>query len=440
MRTMNEVKRTVHPILHEETLTVHHKSGLTVYLTPKKMQSAYAVLSVGYGSLHTRFENQDGKTVQTPSGIAHFLEHKLFEMPDGSDAFERFAAIGANANAYTTPSRTSYLFSCTAHFEEALEILIRMVFTPHFTDASVRREAEIIKQEINSYEDQPSSRLFRAMMHNLFEKHGLREGICGTPESIGRITPALLSECYRAFYVTSNMVLSVSGDISEVQITRVLDRVLGELSFRKEPAARTLPIHERGQVGRTHTELSMSVARPILQVGIKDTFYREDKLFMTRRHLLMNIVLNAVCGAGSSLYEELLEGGLVQDKPSTDYSDEAGCAYAIIAAESDEPSLVTDILYRELDRMAKCPPDEAEFERLRRCVYADFMRLFDSTEEIAEEMLDNFFTGVDLLDVADIILSLKYEEMTALIRELFKPEHYTSAFVLPLDKKEEASQ
>lgn len=430
---MNDFQSTKNALLCEETLTVKHQSGLTVCITPKTFQTSYAVLAVGYGALDTVFETEDGCLHQTPEGIAHFLEHKLFEMPDGRDAFELFAALGASANAYTSASRTCYLFSCTSNFEDSLEILLRMVFTPYFTNSSVRREADIIEQEILSYEDQAPSKLYRHLMNNLFEKHGLRENICGTVESIRKITPALLYECYNAFYLPSNMVLSIAGNITPKAVSDILDRVLPTLSLGHGKAAKSEVIHERGEVVREKSCISMSIARPILQIGIKDVGYREDHLFMTRRHLLMNIVMNSLTGASSPLYEELQGQGLLQDKFSTDYGNEAGCAYALIAAETDEPDRVIDRVTLELEKAAKNPPDQAEFERLRRCVYADYVRLFDSSEEIAEETLDNFFTGVHLLHVGDIILSLTYSEFTSLIGELFRRPYFTAAVVTPLE-------
>ncbi len=430
---MNDFQSKKSALLGEETLTLKHPSGLTVYLSPKAFQTSYAVLSVGYGALDTVFKTSDGHTMKTPAGIAHFLEHKLFEMPDESDAFELFAALGASANAYTSASRTCYLFSCTSQFEASLEVLLRMVFTPHFTAPSVRREADIIEQEILLYEDQAPSKLYRHLMNNLFEKHGLRENICGTVESIRQITPELLYDCYHAFYRPSNMALSIAGDITPESVIEVLDRVLPTLNINQGEAAISDVIHERGEVVRAQSTLSMAVARPILQIGIKDVAYREDQLFMTRRHLLMNIVMNALTGASSPLFEELQDSGLLQDKFSTDYGDEAGCAYALIAAETDDPDRVIECVLQTLEAAADDPPDQAEFERLRRCVYADYVRLFDSSEEIAEETLDNFFTGVNLLDVGEIILSLTYTEFTSLIKEIFRRPYFTSAIVYPLE-------
>lgn len=430
---MNDFQSKKSSLLGEETFTLNHKSGLTVYVTPKAFETSYAVLSVGYGALDTVFETEDGKTLQTPAGIAHFLEHKLFEMPNGTDAFEEFAALGASANAYTSASRTCYLFSCTSNFEPSLEVLLRMVFTPHFKAPSVRREADIIEQEILSYEDQAPSKLYRHLMNNLFRHHGLRENICGTPESIRKITPELLYQCYHAFYKPENMALSVAGNVSTEKIEEILDRTLPTLPIGQGKAATSEVIHERDAVVRAQSKISMVIARPILQIGIKDVGYREDQRFMTRRHLLMNIIMNALTGASSPLYEQLQNESLLQDKFSTDYGDEAGCAYALIAAETDDPDTVIERVFNTLEKATEDPPPKEDFERLRRCVYADYVRLFDSSEEIAEETLDNFFTGVPLLDVGEIILSLTYAEFVSLIKEVFRKPYFTSAIVYPLE-------
>ncbi len=431
---MTDILRFENQAIGEKNMTFRHKSGLTVWIAPKALTTDYAVLSVDYGAMHTTFRLAGEKEMRvTPSGIAHFLEHKMFDMPDGSDAFEAFAAIGANANAYTSVSRTAYLFSCTSHFEEALEILMQMVLTPVFTEAGVAREKDIIKQEILAGEDQASACLYRSVMRGLFDRHEIRRNICGTVSSIAAITPELLYLCHSAFYTPSRMVLSLSGGMSAETVSRVLDRVFDTYGDHLgKPVAEVPVVEERAPVIHPYEEFCMCVSKPMIELGIKDVFYPTDCDVMARRQILTDIALNAVFGSAGALYEGLHEAGLLQECFSTDYTDEPGCACALVAAETSDPATVLEVMYKAIEQARVTPPTEQEFERLRRCFYADYVRLFDSTEEIAEEMLDNFFTGVNLLDVGNIVLQVTYSEFLTLISELFKKDLCTVSVVRPL--------
>ncbi len=432
---MTDILHLENRALGEKSLTFRHKSGLTVWISPKGLTTDYAVLSVNYGSMHTSFRLAGEKEMRvTPSGIAHFLEHKMFDMPDGTDAFEAFAAIGANANAYTSVSRTSYLFSCTSHFEEALEILMRMLLTPVFTEAGVARERDIIKQEILAGEDQAAACLYRSVMRGLFDQHEIRRNICGTVASIGAITPELLYLCHSAFYIPSRMVLSLSGSMEAETVVNVLDRVFDDYGHQSGVSVGQVPlIEERAPIKQSYEELSMSVAKPMIELGIKDVAYPTDAKEMARRQILADMALSAVFGCAGALYEELHDQGLLQECFSTDYTDEPGCAYALVVAETAAPDIVLSRMYEAIEQAGKEPPSRQEFERLRRCFYADYVRLFDSTEEIAEEMLDNFFSGVDLLDVGDMVLQVTYEEFRSLVSQLFKRELCTASVVRPLE-------
>ena len=219
-------------LLREHYYEMRHRSGLSVYVFPKKLTSTYAILSTRYGAMDTGFRASDGKFVTVPDGVAHFLEHKLFENPDGSDSFAKFSVWGADANAYTTANRTAYLFSCTEHFSEALEELLTFVTTPYFTPETVKKEQGIIAEEIRMYDDSPWDRCFQQLMEAMYAECGIRKNICGTERSIGEITDRLLYDCYRIFYQLSNMALVVCGDVTPEEVAAVCDRILPEETER----------------------------------------------------------------------------------------------------------------------------------------------------------------------------------------------------------------
>ena len=223
----------------EKYYFLQHKSGLGVYVVPKKMSTSYAIFGTKFGSIDNRFV-LDGKEIILPDGIAHFLEHKMFEQEDGTDAFLRYAKTGANANAYTTFERTCYLFSATSKFYESLEILLDFVSHPYFTDATVQKEMGIIGQEIRMYDDNPGWQLYFGMLTGLYHNNTVRIDTAGTTETIAEITPELLHTAYRAFYNPHNMLLCVCGDIDPEKVEEICDRLL--------------PVSEKPEVKRIYPE------------------------------------------------------------------------------------------------------------------------------------------------------------------------------------------
>ena len=208
-------------LLGEEYRIYRHPCGLDIYIFPKKMTTAYALFGTKYGSLDNRLIDSEGNEKIVPDGIAHFLEHKLFSNEDGTDSFERFSALGADANAYTSFNKTVYLFSCTDHFYESLAELIDFVTNPYFTKESVASEVGIISEEIRMYRDHPADRCFYGMLEGLYEHHSIRRNICGTVRSISRITPELLYDCYHSYYQFSNMALVICGDVDDEEVLKI---------------------------------------------------------------------------------------------------------------------------------------------------------------------------------------------------------------------------
>ena len=182
-------------LLREQYTHIEHASGLSIYVFPKKMTNTYALFATAYGSMNTDFAVGE-RRVTVPDGIAHFLEHKLFEAPDGSDTFTRFSALGADSNAYTDYDKTAYLFSCTENVDEALFELLTFVTEPHFTEESVARERGIIGEEIHEDEDSPWERAYLNLVNSLYHKSPVRNNVLGTRKTIAKITPELLYECY----------------------------------------------------------------------------------------------------------------------------------------------------------------------------------------------------------------------------------------------------
>ena len=221
------MNRTYYSQLDETLYTIRLENGLSVAVVPKKgFTKKLAYFVTDYGSIHTDF-SFEGEVHRVPGGIAHYLEHKLFDMPDGRDVSAEFAAYGAITNAFTSYDMTAYYFSCTEHFDACLQLLLEFVSTPYFTQESVEKEQGIIDQEIGMNADAPDSVVFENLMGAVYRNHPIRVPILGTSDSIREITPELLNLIHRAFYTPSNMLLCVIGDVDPEGVVRLARQVLG---------------------------------------------------------------------------------------------------------------------------------------------------------------------------------------------------------------------
>ncbi len=421
----------------ERYVRIDHPSGLPVYIFPKQLTTTYAILSTRYGSVDTKFRRAgEREWTETPDGVAHYLEHKLFENPDGSDSFERFSAFGADANAYTTCNRTSYLFSCTERFEESLEELLTFVTTPYFTKRSVKKERGIIAEEIRMYNDNPWERCFQNLMEGLYETNPIRVNICGTEESIAKITPEILQECYQAFYQPSNMALIVCGQVSEEQVMAVVDRVLPKSAERI--LVERWETDEPASAYRRLVSARMQASKPIFSIGIKDVRIPKDPRERLRRDAAQSVLEEILFSRSGSFYNELFEEGLITPSYSYGYSIAEGFAFHAITGECDTPQAVEERLWNFLNRIKREGMDREDFERCRRALYADEIRNYDSTEDIATELLTFVFDGVELFDYPDVIASLTFEELSPLLDEMLDRSAFCLSVIYPLDfnKKE----
>ena len=421
-------------LLGEKYFKYTHECGLPIYVFPKELSSTYAIFSTRYGSIDNIFSCDGGETFcEVPDGIAHFLEHKLFANEDGSDAFEHFSAIGADANAYTSFTKTAYLFSCTDNFEKALSELIEFVTHPYFTEDSVKKERGIIAQEIKMYDDHPSECAYYGMLGGLYKNHSVKRNICGSVESINRITPKLLYECYHAFYNMSNMALIVCGNVSPDDVIKIASEHLPKVasttklvkdskSFTEEPSAYIDCIQKK-----------MKVAKPIFNIGIKDIDIPKSAKERLKKDAAMSILSEMIFSRAGELYSELFEGEFISPDLSYGYTMSASFAFTSVAGEANDPQTVLKKIKQHIQKLISEGLSKADFERSKRVMYAEFVKEFDSTEAIANNILAFIFEGVDIFEYADIISSVTFEDVTKLLNTCFKDEFFTMSCVLPLD-------
>ena len=432
---MSEIMIKENKVLEEKYYFFKHKSGLEVCVFPKKMTSSYAIFATRYGAIDNKFKLEgEAEFTTVPDGIAHFLEHKLFECEGGIDAFELFAQTGANANAYTTNTMTAYLFSCTENFDESLEILLDFVTHPYFTEKTVQKEQGIIGQEIKMYEDRPHSRLHKELMKALYKKNKVRIDVAGTVESIAEINAEILYKCYNTFYNLNNMMLSICGDVDPSQVEKICDKVLTQ--------AQDIKIirdyedeNEPREVYQKRIYCNLDVARPLFAIGIKDTDIPTNPWEWAKKAYAIEMLDEILFSKSSELYKELVESRLIAPYLSNGCDYLKNFAYNVVSSESDDPEKVYSIFVKYIEDKKRDGLDKEAFELAKRTLYASHIKLFDSVEDIADGFVYNYFDGADILDTHEIIDSIDFEYVTKLLNECFKEEYYAMSIVNPIEKE-----
>ena len=434
--TKHNVKMIECPALSEKYYYHKHPSGLDIYFLPKNMTSSYAFFGTRYGSVDNTFKTDEKSDFLTvPDGIAHFLEHKLFANEDGSDSFERFSMYGADANAYTSFDKTTYYFGCTENFFESLRELLTFVTHPYFTEESVAKERGIIEQEISMYDDNPSDRCFYGMLEGLYEKHSIKRNICGSAESIARITPELLYDCYRVFYDLSNMVLAVSGDLDFEDILNLADEILPRENNAKEIIRSNENLLEKKESVRNYTEQRMNVATPIFSIGIKDTDIPSTPNEIVRKDALMYLLNEMLFSASTEFVDGLLDRDIIYPPLRYSYTISQGFAFNTISGKADDPKRVYGEILAYLEKIKRDGLEHEDFTRAKRVIYAEFVKLFDSTENIANQLFSYGCDRFDILLNYDMINSITFEEVSSLLHKTFKEEYMTLSIIYPLESK-----
>jgi len=401
-------------------------NGLAVYLLQKKgYEKTYATFTTRYGSIDNRFK-KDGQWVNVPDGIAHFLEHKMFESEKG-DVFQEFGRLGASANAFTSFSRTAYLFSATSLIEQNLETLIDFVQDPYFTEESVEKEKGIITQEIQMYQDNPGWRLFFGLIESMYAKHPVRIDIAGTPESIDQITADDLYTCYRTFYHPSNMVLFVVGNIDPAETLVLIKANQAKKDYTDRPAIERDYGTEPQEVAKKRVELELDVKTPKVLIGYKDSSLGGQE--QLRRELTSELLLHLLFDQTSSTYLELYEDGLIDDTFSFDYSSEEEFAFATFGMETEDP----DRFIAAYEKLLSVRPEFEEMEvvRKRNMMQGKFLRSLNSPEFIANQFSRHALAGTNLFTLPTLIASITKEEIEARFDELFALENRAISIVKP---------
>lgn len=403
-----------------------HSSGLTVLLCPMEgYASSYALFGTNLGSVDQTFKRDTEREYTTlPHGVAHFLEHKMFEKEYG-DAFSLFARTGACANAYTSFDRTCYLFSATDRLEENLGYLLDFVQDPYFTPQTVEKEQGIIGQEIKMYDDDPNWRVYFNLLQALYQNHPVRIDIAGTVESISHITSDLLYQCYYNFYNLNNMVLSVAGNLTVSQVEQVLEKHIKPVA---PVTVDRLTVEEPEEIASPLVRQTLSVAIPLFQIGFKGRPL-EGKAQL-RQELMDDILLEAVFGETSPFYRRLYQQGLINQTFESEIFSGRGYYSLLFAGESRQPLEVQKQLLAELEQYPDGISPQA-FQRCKRLFYGRQVRGMNSVENVASSMLNAAFSGVGLFDALTLLEDLTLEEVNARLPEIFRPDRCALSIIDP---------
>lgn len=407
-------------------------NGLTllVYPIPEK-KGAYALLGTKFGST-TRSFTLGGRRVEVPAGIAHFLEHKLFESEEG-DAFDLFAKTGASANAYTSFDKTCYLFSASINIEESLRTLIRFVTSPHFTEQTVAKEQGIIGQEIKMYDDSADWAIATMSLQSLYRLHPVRDDIAGTVESIAEITPGLLYDCYNAFYRPQNMALAVAGRVDPQRVLEICREEYAAISAPAEPVVRAA-VAEPPEIAEPLLERRMQVFAPEFSLAYKEEPF--DPANRTRQELGCRMILELAAGETSPLYRRLYDGGLINDTFETSSLDDDDYLCVTFGGESENPQAAAREIQAELAAMQARGLDPERFEELRREIYGSAICGLDSVENTATKMLYAEFKNASIYDILDEVQAITCAEVEAQLRRMFRREKSALSVVWPTDIQE----
>ncbi|MGA4516298.1 EF-P 5-aminopentanol modification-associated protein YfmH [Solibacillus silvestris] len=422
--------------------TLYYKqlnNGLDVYILPKKgFSKTFVTFTTKYGSIDRTFVPiGETEPVTVPDGIAHFLEHKMFEKEDG-DVFQKFSEVGAQANAFTSFTRTAYLFSATDHIYKSTETLLNFVQEPYFTEETVNKEKGIIGQEITMYDDQPDWRLYFGAIENMYHNHPVKIDIAGTIESIDGITAEHLYTCYNTFYHPSNMLLFVIGAVDPVEMMAFIEDNQKKKTFQKPTDLKRLFDEEPTNVAEKERVLHMDVQKPKVYVGLKAKQVDLSGEEMLKHELAVQIGVECLFGRASSFYTDVYENGLIDESYGYDFSLENGYGFALIGSDSEQPEQLAKLIKEKLAQSEQENLFTSEdVERIKRKKIGFFLRALNSIEFIANQFTRYKFNDMNLFDVVPVLETITVEDIVNAFKTIQGEEQQTVFTIMPVSGRDQ---
>ena len=422
-----------YPQLGEGLYKDRLSNGLTVMVVPRPgFSKKLAYFVTDFGAIHREF-TLEGEKIQVPAGIAHFLEHKMFDLPGDRDVTAELAALGAGTNAFTSYDMTAYYISCTDNFEEALRLLIEFVSTPYFTEESVRKEIGIIDQEIGMNVDAPDSRVFENLMTAMYRVHPIQTPILGDCASIREITPELLHQCHRAFYTPGNMLLCVVGDVDPDRVADIATELLGP--DPRPMGEKHMDWQEEMTTTGENPRIRMEVAMPTFQLGFKAEPVGNGPEAI-RQEIIGDLAAEALFGESSRLYLRLYEEGLIDTSFGGGFETIDGMAMLLCSGDSDDPEAVREAILTEVDRIAREGLDDRHFTRMKRSAFGRRVRDLDSFDSTCFRLCAYHMSGYDYFKFPELYQQITPAELVAFLTRVVQPRRCSLSVVDPL--KEDA--
>lgn len=409
----------------ESYVKIKHPSGLDVLIWKMEgFSTVEALFATKYGSVNTRFKTSDSDSyIEVPEGIAHFLEHKLFENED-CDVFDLYAETGASANAYTSFEQTAYTFSTSGDYKKPLEILLSFVQKPYFTQETVDKEQGIIAQEIKMCDDSPDRKCFFNLLKAMYKKHPVRIDIAGTVESISHINSKLLYDCYNTFYNLHNMCLSIAGNVDEEEIIKICDEFLIpaenknlQSQFEGEPF----------EINQKEILENFKVGIPLFNIGFKAPGFKGREL--VKKELAASIIMPMIFGSVSPLYKELFDEGLINSQFSYEIFDGEGFFSCICGGESNDPHKVLEKCIKAVENAKKNGLDKKQFEMFKKSKYGSIIRGFNNVENCASLMMSSHFAGVDSFTLVEELANLTVEDCNDAMNIIFNTSNVSISII-----------
>ncbi len=413
--------------INESYTVLTHSSGLKIYVCEKpNFSGCYAVFGTKYGSIDNSFRKKgDQEFVEVPEGIAHFLEHKLFESEDG-DAFAKYAKTGASANAYTSFDKTCYLFSCSDKFEESFSVLLDFVQHPYFTQETVQKEQGIIGQEISMYDDSPDWIVLFNTLESLYHNNPVRINIAGTAQTIAKIDADLLYKCYSTFYNLQNMFIVVSGNVNTQTVVDLCEQHLQETpGFEVE----TKPYNEPYKIVREYKEQQMPVAIPQFMWGLKLDC---EGYLPTKERIEISMILSILVGSHSPLYNQMLKDGFINKEFGASLFDGRNFASILFSGESNQPKKVVETLKNAITQLKENGINPQEFELIRKQYYGRYIMAFNNVEGIGDALTDCACDASGLFDEISIFETMTTEDLNKRLVTAFDLNRSTLSVVSPI--------
>ena len=421
------MEKKLYERIGEEVFRATLPNGLPVYIVPKKgFSRKYALFATRYGGMDMRFE-KDGQWLDTPAGIAHYLEHKMFDTEEGN-ALQELAKNGAEPNAFTSNAITCYYFDATEKFYESLEILLSFVSVPYFTDESVQKEQGIIAQEIGMIEDNPEWQVYKQLMQALYHTSPARTPVAGSVESISHITAQTLYDCHKAFYTPANMCLVVVGDVKPERIIASANQILpaksGPLIRRDYGAEEELAAAEH------FVSAAMEVSMPTFLVGFKCPPQHGGEQ-QHRFTAIGELACDVLMGESSPLYARLYAEGLINGSFGAAFDLLPGASYVYAGGDSKDPQAVAEAILAEAQRLVSLGMDGDYYRRVVNANFGAALKALNSFESIAVSMAEGCFQGYDPYRFPEVYDSITVEDVLDFLRQNMTRDHMALSVITP---------